>query len=103
MMIKSTDGIGSFSGVGRTGGTPSAGRAKPAESFRSVLRGRTDTVEISRHAPSSGAAELKHTKADILQGIGGDTKAETLEALKGLVASGNYRVDPEELARILCK
>lgn len=105
MIIKSTDGVGPFSGVGRAGCAPSgrggSGRVKSAESFDGILRGKTDTVEISRRAPSCGGSGLKETKAGVLGEIGRDADPAALESLKGLVASGGYRVDPDELARIL--
>ncbi len=104
--IKSTDGgAGFFPNVRRTGGTASGrvgpAKAERAETFGSVLRGTADTVEISRHGPESSGSVLKKTKENILTDINRDADPDALDGLKGLVASGNYVVNPDELARIL--
>lgn len=107
MIINSTNGAGRFPVIRPADGSSvnrgSSERAKSAEPFGTVLRGKTDTVEFSRRTPTSSGCDLKETKAGILDGINKDAEPKTLEILKSLTSSGNYRINPDELARILAE
>lgn len=104
MIIKSTDGSEDFfSNIRRVGGTL-PGRAAPAranrpETFSSVLRGKTDTVEISSRRTDGSV--LKEIKEDTMSGIGRAADPVTLEGLKSRIAAGDYSVSADELAQIL--
>lgn len=106
MIIRSTDGdTGFFSNIKRIGSTASKqGDFEPikrSEPFGSVLRGKTDIIEISSEKSEGSVSTLKETKKNILGGISRDADPVTLDGLKARIEAGTYSISPDELARIL--
>lgn len=105
MIIRGTDGgTGFLSNIKRIGGAlpecKESAKVKHPESFGSVLRGKTDIVEISS-GKQEPVSTLKETKKNILDGIGRDANSVTLDGLKARIEAGTYSISPDELARIL--
>ncbi|GEM_PF-4419765 len=61
---------------------------------------KMDTIEISRR-PSNGDPVLSDIKHKIIEDINKDTDPAILKDLKEKYDSGEYRADPDEIARIL--
>lgn len=111
MMIKNTGfDVNFFANTGdsiRSSRKTDYARTNPADSnvptFDSVLRGKTDTIQISSQRSSDGHSVLKDTKSDILGDISRDADPVKVQALKSSVSSGSYTVDANELAAILAE
>lgn len=67
--------------------------------FVSALRGKTDTVEISRRQPESTV--LQDSKDQVMQELKRSADQVTLDGLRNRIASGTYAVRADELAGIL--
>lgn len=74
--------------------------AKAGELFSESLRGKTDTIEISKQ-PEENSAFLSEVKGKLLDAIGQNVGSDRLESLKSSVAAGSYTVDADEMAQIL--
>ena len=61
---------------------------------------RTDRVEISGRAEEDESSPVKIGE-ELWRDISGDTDSSRLESLKSQVSSGEYSVDPSELASVL--
>lgn len=110
MVVKGTDfSVNPFSnnGIRPAEGNNSiranAAGMRAGRTFRSEMRERTDSIEISSGMVDGSHAVLKEEKEHIMHDIGRDTDAKTLQNLKDRVASGNYTVNPDELAEILAR
>lgn len=106
MIIKSTGcGMSFFSNIRPTGNKlPVRGdsaRVNHTKTFGGVLRGKTDTIEISTQRTDGGCSVLKEAKEKLLGDIGRAADPGTLNDLKDRIAAGSYHVDPGELAQIL--
>lgn len=67
--------------------------------FASTMRGKTDTVEISRRQPESTV--LQDSKDQVMQELKRSADQVTLDGLRNRIASGTYAVRADELAGIL--
>lgn len=76
-----------------------ARRTEGAEEFGRVLRGRTDSVEISHRGPESTV--LRDQKENVMQELKRPADQVTLDGLRNRIASGTYSVGADELAEIL--
>lgn len=76
---------------------------RAGSTFRSEMRERTDSIEISSGKADSSRAVLEKTKDQIMHDINRDTGADELKNLKDRIASGKYTVNPDELAEILAR
>lgn len=110
MMIKGTGfnvNLFSNSGIRPVEGNDSirteAAGMRAGSTFRSEMRERTDSIEISSGKADSSRAVLEKTKEQIMHDINRDTGAEALQNLKDRIASGKYTVNPDELAEILAR
>ena len=106
MIIRGTDGsTGFFSNIKRIEGTlperEDPAKVKRPESFGSVMRGKTDIIELSSGKPEEPVSTLKETKKNIMDGISRDADSVTLDGLKARIEAGAYSISPDELARIL--
>lgn len=81
-------------------------QGNPAETkpttFSETLRGKTDTIEISKHTEDAGTL-LNGVKEKVMGEINRDTDPDFLEKLKSKIADGKYIVDPDELAQVLAR
>lgn len=70
--------------------------------FSQILRGKTDTIEISKHTDSSSSF-LSQLKGTILGSITRDADVTSLDSLKSSISNGEYTVDADEMAELLAE
>lgn len=68
--------------------------------FSGILRGKTDTIEISKRPDDNGSL-IKEVKEKIMGEINRNTDADSLQGLKEQISTGKYVVDADEMAKIL--
>ncbi len=105
MIIKGTYGMESLHGLSPAAGPePARGSVSRAEkdSSRKVVRGKTDTIELSTR-PGKDDPAVGRLRDEILRGMGQDADAGRIQRLKKQVEAGEPLAGADELADILLR